>query len=329
MKFWGASAVIANSGRPGLDVTAFSDGKTPVVYLDYRRFKSKGDVFISSDDIAITDIAIKELLGRALASLAFVGFPGKTVWSCNRCARFLEVTALNGYEGMVYDNPRVHAEADPELDAWLMDLPKPCGIFAANDYIARHVIDCCHRKGIPLPDEISVVGVDNERGICESSHTTISSVQCDFFSAGRLAGRLACRLARVPKAVCEDAVFGVTCLVRRQSTRVFSRHDERVVKALDYIRAHAVDGIGVTDVVAHMGCSRRLATLRFREVTGCSILDEIRDVRISAAMEMLHQSNLSVTEVASACGYATPGALRKAFRATQGESLANWRKKQV
>ncbi len=327
VEFWNASAVIVDCGHPGLDLTAFADGRTPVVYLDCRRFKSKGGVFISNDDIAITDAAVRELLSRSLISLAFVGFPGKTVWSRNRRTRFLEVAELNGYKGIVYNIPQLHAEADSELDAWLENLPKPCGIFAANDYVARHVISCCHRKGISLPDEISVVGVDNEQAICESSNTTISSVQCDFFSAGQLAGRLACRLAREPKTLCEDAIFGVTCVVRRQSSRIYLRSDERVVKAVDYIRTHALDGIGVSDVVAQMGCSRRLAELRFREVAGCSILDEIRDVRISAAMEMLHQTNVSVSEVAVACGYSTPGSLRKAFQSVCGEALSEWRRK--
>ncbi len=327
VEFWQATAVIVDCGRPGLDLTAFVAKKVPVVYLDCRRFKRKGGVFIHNDDDAIADAAVSELLIRPLDELAFVGFPGKSDWSRNRCKRFLEIADLNGYKGRVYVGPLPEADSDPNLEAWLTELPKPCGIFAANDFIARHVIACCQRRGLSLPEEVSVVGVDNEHTICESAGVSISSVQCDFFAAGQLAAQLACRLVLTPKARCDDAVFGVSCVVRRQSSRVFKRYDERVVRAVEYIRMYALEGIAVGDVVKHMGCSRRLAELRFREIAGRSILDEIRDVRVTAAMEMLSRPDLSIAEVAFACGYATPSALRKAFLAARGETFAAWRKK--
>ncbi len=327
VKFWKASAVIVDCGRPGLDLAAFSSKQVPVVYLDCRRFKPKGGVFISNDDIAVSDAAFTELLHRPLNSLAYVGFPGNTVWSRNRSKRFAETAELNGYTAYVYDDPCPNDSNDSGLEEWLMKLPKPGGIFAANDYIARHVISCCHRRGILLPDEVSVVGVDNEHTICETSETTISSVQCDFFAAGKLAAEMACRLVRSSKSHCPDAVFGVLCVVRRQSTRVFVRRDERVIKAVDFIRANALRKISVSDVVKVMDCSRRLAELRFREVLGRSIFDEIRDVRISAAIDFLCRQRVSVAEAATSCGYKTPSALRKAFHSVNGESLATWKKR--
>ncbi len=112
--FWRASAVIVDCGRPGLDVAAFVDGKTPVVYLDCRRFNPKGGVFIHNDDDAIADAAVKELLRRPLGALAFVGFPGKMSWIRNRRKRFLEIAELNGHTGLVYDTPRTDGEDDPD-----------------------------------------------------------------------------------------------------------------------------------------------------------------------------------------------------------------------
>ncbi len=325
--FWQPVSIIVEGGRMGLDAASFTDGRTPTVYLGCPRFKPQGDVFITTDNRAIADAAARELLTRPLSALAFVGAPEKTDWSLKRQKRLSELAKLNGYTLQVHDKPKFSAKGDPKLEAWLKELPKPCGVFAANDFIARHVIACCHLQDLTVPDEVSVVGADNEELICQSAETTISSVQSDFFAAGRLAVESACRLSSAATASVKDGVFGVSSVVRRQSSRPFARHDERVIGAVEYIRAHGLHVIHVSDVVRSMGGSRRLAEMRFREVTGHSILDEIRSVRITKAMELLHDPEAHVAEVAYACGYANTSALRKAFLKVSGEPLADWRRR--
>lgn len=326
---WQASAIVVDCGSPHFDPRELKPGKVPVVYLDCRRFRKSGGVFFCSDDEAVADAAIRELMVRPVKALAYVAWPGKAEWSANREARFRAMADLNGFTASVYAKPALGGDCDQRLESWLQSLEKPCGIFAANDYVAQHVVGCAVRIGMDLPCEVSVVGVDNERALCEASAVSLSSIQADFFSAGYQAAQAAWRSRDQSAPPVPDGRFGVLCVVRRLSTRGFSRHDERVLKAVDYIRFHACGGIDVADVIGVMSCSRRLGEMRFREVTGHSILDEIRSVRVRKAEQQLLNPHLSVAEVAQSCGYASPEALRKAFLAVHGETLADWRRQRV
>ena len=120
--------------------------------------------------------------------------------------------------------------------------------------------------------------------------------------------------------------FGSTDVVRRQSTRRFAQKDVRVVKAIEYIRLNACKGIGVADVVREMGVNPRSAELRFKEIAGHSMRDEILSVRIARAKEMLADPRNSVDAVAVACGYSDARTLRHVFRTRLGLSLRSCRR---
>ena len=220
----------------------------------------------------------------------------------------------------------IYAKDAPRMRRWLVSLPKPCGIMAADDEIGATVLSICRLSGIDAPNDIALVGVDDNETICENTSPTLTSVRPDFRQGGRFAARLLARMLRRGRNTQREAIFGVSGIVRRGSTRVFRRKDAEVSSALELI--WAPDGVHITakEVLDRFSCSRRSAEMRFRAATGKSVLEEIVDARMECAKSLLAGTSLSVPEIAAQCGYRFPANFRNAFRAATGSNPLAWRK---
>ena len=207
-----------------------------------------------------------------------------------------------------------------------MQIPKPCGIFAANDSVAAEVLAAAAQSGFDVPREIAVCGVDNFAPICEHTTPTLTSIQPDFLLAGELAART---LGEIIDKKCHEAIrltFGPANIVRRASTRTGHRYDPEVTAAVELIRRKACEGISSADVVTTFKCSRRMAEVRFRQIVGHSILDEIQSVRLERAKEMLSNTGQDISAISNFCGFKAANALWKFFRQETGLSPTEWRK---
>ena len=193
--------------------------------------------------------------------------------------------------------------------------------------MASLVLSCAEREAIDVPNELAVIGVDNDLKICERSNPTLTSILLDHERAGYLAAQLLNEKMVNPRRKVKGTTFGPVCICHRRSTFAYSRKDDRVAVALKLIRRNACDGLKAKDVILEMGCSRRLAELRFRETTGRSILEEILAVRIERAKHLLEHSSKSIAEVAKSCGYGSANALRKVFADETGKNPLAWRKR--
>ena len=212
------------------------------------------------------------------------------------------------------------------LKDWLRALPRPCGILAANDEMGEHVIAAANELGLVIPDDIAVVGIDDDEVLCESTKPPLASVSPDFEESGRLAVRLLSR--RIHRPLMKPVVlkFGTTPFTMRGSMRILMRKDYSVSKAVEYIRLHATEGIGVDDVVAVMNTGRRTAEERFRRFAGKSIMDEIEDVRLDAAKRLLSDPQVRLDELHERCGYAGDCVFRRFFKRRTGFAPGEWRK---
>lgn len=328
LSLWRPAGCIVECGgeAPLTDPRIF--GRVPVVYLDCPPQVGGRSVFcVSSDAESIAKHAARELLSLGFADHAFVPWPKDTLWSRERCNAFSRLLALNGKSVHVFDakaglNPVEWQEA---LARWVVSLPKPCGVFAANDWCAEQVVGICSARRIDVPDAVAVLGVDNDTELCESATVSISSIATDNVLAGRLAAELLAARMAGAAGVPRVRTFGATGLVRRASTARFKIADRRVADAIEHIRLHACEGLEVGEVVKVMGCSRRWAEIRFREVTGHSILDEIHEVRFARACELLSKRRLMLEAVARECGYGSPSFLRSYFKKRTGQTLREWR----
>ena len=194
VSFWKADGCIVECGNEPTTLKAADFGALPTVFLDRHPDTIEADaVCVSSDADSVASSAAQVLLELDFNDYAYVGWLEPVTWSEEREARFAEIVNLNGKAFHLFPRSarkvserRLHAS----LLAWLARLPRPCGIFAANDYVAQIVLEACAQLRIAVPDEMAVVGVDNEDRICENTRPTLTSVLPDNDLAGYLAAEL-------------------------------------------------------------------------------------------------------------------------------------------
>ena len=325
--FWRPEGAIVDCGAAVGLLKPADFGTLPVVFLDCST-RIDG-VAVRSDSGAIGESAARELLSLGFPNYAFVPWIEPLGWSRERGDVFVGCVRLNSLPCHCFSwNAKTKSEVSMrrQLTDWLGKLPLPVAVFAANDYLASLLVSSARSLQLRLPDDVAVLGVDNDARICELSSPTISSVCPDFEGAGYRAATLLEEMIRNPGARPKDVYFGVERIVRRESTRRTLRSDHRVDPVVDYIRKSAHEGITPASVAARMGCSRRLLEMRFREMTGHTILDEIRAARTERAKRILSTTDSSIEDVARECGYEDVGTFRRAFARETGVTPLNYRK---
>lgn len=328
-KFWNPIGAIIECGGGYQDIQIALFSGLPTVYLDRNPCTMPPDVpCVSHDSVATGRLAAKELLVTGHPNFAFVPYPQPRFWSNDRERGFRDALALNGMKCETFCGSSHSPQGviwQKALHRWIMQIPKPCGIFAANDSVAAEVLTAAVRSGFDVPREIAVCGVDNFAPICEHTTPTLTSIQPDFLLAGELAART---LGDIVEGKCHKAIrltFGPASIVRRASTRTGCRYNPEVTAAMELIRRKACEGISSADVVAAFKCSRRMAEVRFRQIVGHSILDEIQSIRLERAKELLSNTGQDISSIANFCGFKAANALWKFFRQETGMSPTEWR----
>ena len=171
-----------------------------------------------------------------------------------------------------------------------------------------------------MPAELAVVGVDDTEIFCESQTPTLTSVRASFTSAGRAAAQLLARKLANPRMKGAVASFEASGVTRRQSTRRVEVRGTNFGKALEFIRRGAASGVGVDDVAAVMGCSRRRAEMLFRKWAGRTILAEIHAARIELAKRLLADGAIRLGTLHERCGFRSASTFRRVFTNLAGAS---------
>jgi len=329
-EFWSPLGVIVDSGGAP---TAFSrlDFDLPSVFLDRHPSTLSGkSVCVYSDSAAIARLAARELLALDARSYAYAPFFRRLRWNVDRGREYALALKLNGIGCRTFPaSGKVSENEYPEAVAkWLAAVAKPVAVFAANDYIGEMVVAAARRNGLRVPDDVAVLGVDNDEEICLRATPSLSSIRPDHEQAGYLAATLLRDLLRNPRKPPESRSFGPLAVFHRSSTRTLRRHDERIARIVEIVRKQALSELSVGQIARDFGVSRRLVELHFREATGHSIRDEVRRMRIDNAKAMLMHSGARLAKIASASGYPSFHAFRKAFAAATGLSPTKWRKSQ-
>ena len=212
-----------------------------------------------------------------------------------------------------------------EASTWLRTLPKPCGILAYSDEIAQQIIIACKLSNIVIPQQISVIGVDNNEAICETSQPTLTSILPDFEQSGYLAGMLLSRLSSSSKPTVnplEKLSYGIKGIYERATTQDL-RNSGRLTSAIkDMIRSEGTGELTVTSIAKRLGASVRLLEMHFKSVTGHTIRDELMRFRCTRLRERILTEHRTLTDLALACGFRTMNAAQVAFRKTFGHSMS-------
>ena len=288
--------------------------------------RKKHIIFIRNSSEEIGRAAANHLLAIGTCrSYAFVHNPSVMQWSINRCKAFRETLRDNGFW--------CHELKSPE---GLEKLERPVGVFAANDDRGYDVIEFCHARRLRVPEDIAVLGINNDTLICENCRPRLSSIQPDFeqegYRAAELLAKMMCgkidggkvKLENVrdwsgilhsPFSILNSTLYaGVKQVVRRESTAELSHSGKLVQRALAYIRKNALKGISVGDVANHLHISRRLADLRFRELQGTTIGETIISARLEEVKRLLRETKEPIDAIAARCGYENPNYLKNLFK---------------
>lgn len=267
----------------------------------------------------VREAAQNLVVRQTFASFGYVGTPEGESWSRERGAFFQEALAERGRECAIFKSRR------DSLGAWLAALPRPAAVCAANDPTARAVADAALARGLRIPDDIAILGIDDDPKFCLGAAPSLSSVVQDFESCGFQAAEALQRLMDGDTGGPTLLRYGARGVSTRESTLSSSPHADFVQKALDWIDANACSYIGAADVARALGVSRRTLDMRFRELLRTTVHVVLRERRLEEVKLLLSTTNMTVGRITAQCGFTSAGHLKNLFRRTTGGSMRDWR----
>ena len=214
------------------------------------------------------------------------------------------------------------------LSEWLTSLEKPVGVFAVNDQLGFWLLDAARRAGIAVPEEVAVVGAENDNMLCDTASPPLSSVRLRGQAVGYEAARMLdewMAKQRVPKPG-EKHLLAPGDIVVRQSSDIVAVEDPRIAEALRFIRQHATEQIDVTRVARETALSRSVLERRMKALIGRSPGEEINRIRFAAVEKLLTQTDLTLDAIAARCGFTHPQYMAGAFRKRAGMTPGEFRR---
>jgi LacI family transcriptional regulator len=286
---------------------------------------------LRTDNAAIGRLGAEYLIERGFRRLAFCGFPSapENPWSTERAAAFQKCVREHGLPCVVYTGHvttvRKWINLQHELTAWLESIEKPVGLMAANDDRARHVLEACRAIGLRVPEDVAVLGVDNDEVMCELTDPPLSSIEHGAASLGYQAAAQLDRLMAGKKARKLHTLVAPEGIVTRHSTDVLAIADPDVAAAMAFIHQHSCEPIGVASVVDAVGMSRTTLESRFRRV-GRTIHGEIQRLRIERARFLIATTDLPIKQITTMAGFANVRYMTAIFHQSTGWTPAEYRK---
>jgi LacI family transcriptional regulator len=293
---------------------------------------------LDTDPRIVTRMAAEHFLDIGFRHFAYIGYPGVD-FSERRFVAYREYLKSRGMEVSVY-SPVHHApthtdilgwEGRGELEGaaiaeWLQSLPRPLSVFACNDVRGRQIIDACNESGLAIPEEVAVIGVDDDEVICELSNPPLSSVQPDTIRLGYEGAALLDAMMDGEPAPAETIFIPPKGIARRLSSEAAAIDDREVASAMQIIRDHACGGLTVQDVIERLNVSRSTLERRFHAAFGRSPAMEIERVRMSRAKLLLMETRYKLSKIAVMTGYGTASQFATAFKRHSGFTPGEFRK---
>ena len=325
---WSGDGILARIENAGVAAAVQATG-LPAVDLSAARLLP-GLPWVETDDRAIAAQAVAHLRERGFCHLGFVG-DDRFAWSRNRArhaADLLRAEGLACATCVMQPGQAVPAQREA-IAAWLRSCSFPLGVFCAYDPLGHLVLDVARGLRLHVPEELAVVGVDDDAVLCGLADPPLSSVQPDAEGAGHAAAGLLERLLAGETVPPQAMLFRPLGLAARASTDGIAVDDPQLRAALALAQARACDGLGIPGLVRASGLSRQVLDRRCRRLLGRTIKEELDRVRLRRVRELLLGTDLPVAEIARLAGYGHPEYLGVVWRRTMGVSPAVWRKANV
>jgi len=297
----------------------------PVVGVEHE--PSSGLPLIRGDDRAIGKMAFEHLRGLGHTRFAF--------WGTERLSRmrlrgegFEEEVRREGLKWVTPSRVSGYSGGDEAMQAWLSEIEAPAAVFAQYVMDARRLLVNCVRLDIAVPEEIAILGVDDDELLCRANRPTLSTIDQGCHRIGYRAAEILADWIDGKAPPPEEPVLIEPSGVRqRRSTSQAVIEDPLVSRAMEYIWQHAREGIRVSDVSDSVHCSRRTLEMQFVKIMGRTIHSEIVRARLGHARTLLAETRISLGEIAERCGYAWQGQFTRAFNESFGENPSTYRKR--
>ncbi|MBX3438372.1 MAG: XylR family transcriptional regulator [Planctomycetaceae bacterium] len=308
--------VVRRSRLPAVDVSAA------------RRVP--GIPWVETDDRAIARLAAEHLLQRGFRQLGFCGDPGFN-WSLWREEYFKRIVEDAGCECYLHQSLPVTQPGyswnreKRRLAQWVSRLPRPIGIMACYDIKAQQLLDVCRELNVAVPEEIAVVGVDNDRLLCDLASPPLTSVIPNTHRTGYEAAELLDRLMAGKRVKVEAHLIEPLGVQVRQSSDTLAIDDPEIAAAVRFIREYATTGINVSDVLQRVPLSRRVLESRFRRIVNRTPHEEMMRVRIERVKRLLTDTTISLAAIAARTGFEHVEYLSVAFKREVGQTPRQYR----
>jgi LacI family transcriptional regulator len=309
--------------------------RVPVVYL--RKVNdTAGMPTILTDNAASGEMCFEHFKERGFRHFAFCGFNGAD-YSDERLEGFVRSVGKAGLQCQVFKDACPSGKVktagyeieglkdDAAVARWIKQLPKPVGVMACNDVRGQQVLNTCRALGVTVPDDVAVIGVDNDEVLCSLSDPPLSSVVPDTDRIGYETAALLARMMRGEKPSPEHIFFRPQRVVTRRSTEVLAVEDRQIAAVIRFIREHACEGIDVSDVLRAVPMSRSTLDRRFITLMNCSPKDEILRVRLNRAKQLLAETDFSLPIIAEKIGLEHAEYLSRIFKKRVGMTPSEFR----
>ena len=303
----------------------------PTVELFAYRFDRLLPI-VAHDDLAVGRMAAEHLFSRHFRHFAFCGY-ANALWSDRRQQGFVEFLTDSGCPPptcLSVERPKTLAqweEVQQQLMAWIRQLRKPVGLLASSDHHAQRILDACQRANVVVPEEVAVIGVDNDEETCRLSDPPLTSVILNSERVGYEGAKLLDHLMRKKMQVSRLAPLLIPPLgvATRQSTEMTAINDPLIANAARTIRERACQGLSVDELLREFGISRSIFYQRFHGALGRSPHYEILRVQLERARGLLTQTSLPLKKIAEMAGFSNPNYLSVAFKREIGMTPGEYR----
>ena len=328
LKSWQGDGILTRTSSQAM-ADAVAAAGVPAVELRATRIKHQLP-FVGIDNFALGRLVAQHFLERGFQHFGVYAFDAEEYFQ-QRCESFQTAISEAGFACSVHEQrgrqekPAQWELQQEELVRWLARLPKPVGILACTDQLGYWLLDACKRGGLAVPEQVAVVGVENDESLCTMASPPLSSVPLGGQRAGyEAAAMLDCLMqGREPPTRC--LMLAPPDMVVRQSSDMVAIADPDLAQAVQYIRLHACHGVSVDDVLRAVPLSRSSLERKMRSLLGRSPNAEINRVRLLAVKQLLADTDLSLDLIARKAGFQHPQYMSELFKRTFGQTPGAYR----
>lgn len=327
-KDWGADGIVGQLYNDK-DVDKIINSGIPVIAMDFKeRFEEIPNITGEYREAGV--MGAEYFLKKGYRNFAFYGF-NDIVWSRERAEGFEERLEREGHQVHYFEHRKSRSSdlwyyKSTSLSQWLKSLPKPIALMACDDNQGLHITEACRQNNIRIPEEVAVLGVDNDQMLCELSDPPLSSIGLDIEKGGYDAARLLDEMIRGLKEP-YDLIVKPTQVITRQSTDIYATNDVHIASTLRFIHKNIEKNLQVDEVVKQVPLSRRSLEKRFLQITGIPVYKYIFNLRIEKFTQKLLETDQTIFEIALDLGLNDSKNIARQFKQVKGCNPVEYRKK--